>query len=198
LKNFFKNIQNILIISLVVIILWLQNCSGGGSGVVNPEPTIIKEVTTLYDTITDTIPEYVPQWEIKVETRFLTDTFYPHVDTPTILKDYYARYVYADTIKIDTIGYLVVNDSVSRNQIYSRKIKTNILLPTTIIKQTSYITQREFYMGLKVQGRTDQLNYVGGELLFKTRKDKAYSVGVGLNQEFQPVISGGMFFKIGK
>ena len=198
MKNFFKNIQNILIVSLVVIILWLQNCSGGGGGVVNPEPTIITEVTTLYDTITDTIPEYVPQWGTKIETRFITDTFYQHVDTPEILKDYYTRYIYADTIKIDTIGYLVVNDSVSRNQIYSRKIYQNILLPTTTIKQTTYINRRELYMGLKIQGRTDQLNYVGGELLFKTKKNKVYSIGVGLNQEFQPIISGGMFFKIGK
>lgn len=195
MKNFFKNIQNILIVSLVVIILWLQNCSGNG-GVSPTSPTTITEISIEYDTIRETIPEYIPKWKTRVEVKI--DTFTQPIDTLSILADYYAKYYYKDTIKVDTIGYVIVVDTLTRNSIFSRNVVSNFTIPTTTITSTKYINNREFYMGLKVQGRTDQLNYVGGELLLKTRKDKAYSVGVGLNQEFQPVISGGMFFKIGK
>lgn len=195
MKNFFKNIQNILIVSLVVIILWLQNCSGNG-GVSPTSPTTITEISIEYDTIRETIPEYIPKWKTRVEVKI--DTFTQPIDTLSILADYYAKYYYKDTIKVDTIGYVIVVDTLTRNSIFSRNVVSNFTIPTTTITNTKYINNREFYMGLKVQGRTDQLNYVGGELLLKTRKDKAYSVGVGLNQEFQPVISGGMFFKIGK
>ncbi|MDB9992666.1 hypothetical protein OAD97_00690 [bacterium] len=195
MKNFFKNIQNIVIISLVVIILWLQNCSGNG-GVTPITPTTITEISVKYDTIRETTPEYIPKWKTRVEVKI--DTFIQHIDTLSILADYYAKYYYKDTIKVDTIGYVVVVDSLTRNSIFSRNVVSNFTIPITTITHTKYINNREFYVGLKVQGRTDQLNYVGGELLFKTRKDKAYSVGVGLNQEFQPVISGGVFFKIGK
>jgi hypothetical protein len=173
----------------------MRNCSSNGD-VTPTSPTTITEISIKYDTINDTIPNYIPKWRDRIET--IVDTFLPPIDTLEILRDYYAKYIYTDTIPVDTIGYLIINDTVSKNSIFSRNVKTNILLPITTIKQTSYINPREFYLGLKVQGRTDQLNYVGGELLFRTKNKTAYSVGVGLNNDFQPVISGGMFFKIGK
>ena len=196
MKNFFKNIQNILIVSLVVIILWLQNCSGGRSGVVNPEPTTITEISIEYDTIRDTILEYTPQWKTRVEVEI--DTFTQPIDTLSILADYYAKYYYKDTIKVDTIGYVIVVDTLTRNSIFSRNVVSNFTIPTTTITNTKYINNREFYLGLKVQGRTDQLNYGFVELLFRTKNQQAYTIGVGLNNDFQPIISGGMFFKMGK
>jgi hypothetical protein len=195
LKNFFKNIQSILIVVLVGIIIWLQNCSSNGD-VTPTSPTTITEISIEYDTILDTIPEYVPKWKTRVEVEI--DTFTQPIDTLSILADYYAKYYYIDTIKIDTIGYVVVADTITRNFIFSRNVVSNFTIPTTTITNTKYLNNREFYLGLKVQGRTDQLNYVGGELLFKAKKQQAYTIGVGLNNEFQPVISGGMFFKIGK
>lgn len=173
----------------------MRNCSSNGD-VTPTSPTTITEISIKYDTIRDTIPEYIPKWKTRVKIE--TDTFTQPIDTLSILADYYVKYYYKDTIKIDTIGYIVVADTVTRNSIFSRNVMSNFAIPTTTITHTKYINNREFYVGLKVQGRTDQLNYVGGELLFKAKKQQAYTIGVGLNNEFQPVISGGMFFKIGK
>lgn len=195
MKNSFKNIQSILIVVLVGIILWLRNCSSNGD-VTPTSPTTITEISIKYDTIRDTILEYTPRWKTRVEVEI--DTFTQPIDTLSILADYYAKYYYKDTIKVDTIGYVIVVDTLTRNSIFSRNVVSNFTIPTTTITNTKYINNREFYLGLKVQGRTDQLNYVGGELLFRTKNKTAYSMGVGLNNEFQPVISGGMFFKIGK
>ena len=190
-----NNLQILLFIALVIIILSSRICSFDKN--IEPGKTItVTETLISYDTINNTIPKYIPKWKTKIE----IDTFYAPIDTMKVLRDYYAKYLYVDTIKIDTIGYLVVKDSITENKILSRNIKTDILLPVTTITttNTTYINKLEFYLGLKVQGRADQLNYIGGEFLLKTKQRQAYSLGVGLNNELKPIISGGLYFKLGK
>ena len=120
------------------------------------------------------------------------------IDTLKILKDYYAKYFYADTLNLDSLGNIVIKDTISRNSIIFRKITPNILFPTTTTTNTVYINRREFYGGFGIKGRSNQLNYLGGELLFRTKNEQAYSVGVGINQDFQPVLGFGMYWKFNK
>lgn len=190
-----NNLQILLFIALVIIILSSRVCSFDKN--IKPAETItVTETLISYDTINDTIPEYIPKWKTKIE----IDTFYAPVDTMGVLRDYYAKYLYVDTIKIDTIGYLVVKDSITKNKILSRNIKTDILLPVTTITttNTTYINKLEFYLGLKAQGTSNQLNYIGGEFLLRTKQRQAYSLGMGLNNNLQPVVSGGIYFKLSK
>lgn len=196
MKDSFKNLQSLLIVVLVAIILIMRSCDGDNSGNGITEPITITKIETRYDTIVEKVPEYVPKWRVKYVTEI--DTFQTPIDTVSILRDYYAKYVYSDTLKIDTLGYAVINDTISRNTILSRDIKTNLLIPTTTVTNTVYINQRELYWGLGVQGRKDQLNYLGGELLLRSKKQNVYGFGLGVNQDFQPVISGRMYWKIGK
>jgi len=139
--------------------------------------------------------KYVPKWRIRTET--IHDTIPADIDTLEILKDYYAKYFYSDTIQLDTLGSIVINDTVTRNLISMRDIESNILIPTTTITKEIYLNKREFYWGLGVQGRTDQLNYVGGEFMYKTKNKQQYGIGLGLNQDLQPVLSGRLYWKIG-
>jgi len=192
LKDFFKNIQTLLIVVLVIIILLMRSCDRGNDPV---EPKVITKVEVRYDTI-ETIKEtYIPKWRTKIVTEI--DTFQAAIDTVAILKDYYAKYYYSDTLKIDTVGYAIINDTITQNTILARDIRTNILIPTTTITNTVYLNNREFYWGLGLQGRTDQLNYLGGELLYRNKKRQVYGFGLGVNQDFQPVLSGRMYWKIG-
>lgn len=193
MKDFFKNIQTLLIVVLVVIILLMRSCSGEGNEIT--EPQVVTKVVVKYDTI-ETIKEtYIPKWRTKIVTE--TDTFQAPIDTLSILKDYYAKYYYSDTLQIDTVGYAIINDTITQNNILARNIKTNILIPTTTITKEIYLNNREFYWGVGLQGRTDQLNYLGGEMLYRNKKKQAYGFGIGVNQDFQPVISGRMYWKIG-
>ena len=190
-----NNLQILLFITLVIIILSSRVCSFDKN--IKPAETItVTETLISYDTINDTISKYIPKWKTKTK----IDTFYAPVDTMKVLRDYYAKYLYVDTVKIDTIGYLVVKDSITKNKILSRSIKTNILLPVTTITKTTttYINKVDFYLGLKAQGTTNQLNYIGGEFLLKGKQRQAYSLGVGLNNELKPVVSGGIYFKLSK
>ena len=191
MKDFFKNIQTLLIIVLVVIILLMRACSEDNNPV---EPKVITKIEVRYDTIETIKQTYVPKYITKIET--VIDTFTTPIDTINILKDYYAKYYYSDTLQIDTVGYAIINDTITQNTILARDIRTNILIPITTITKEIYLNNRELYWGLGLQGRTDQINYLGGELLYKNKKYQVYGLGIGVNQDFKPVISGRMYWKI--
>jgi hypothetical protein len=174
----------------------MRACSGGKSGTVVTEPITITKTVTKWDTLKIDSLVYVPKWRTKITT--IHDTIPADIDTLSILKDYYAKYFYTDTLSLDSLGNIVINDTISRNSILFREIQPNVLIPTTTVTNTVYINENEFYGGFGLQGRTDQLNYLGGELLWKNKKKQVYGFGIGVNQDFQPVLSGRMYWKIGK
>lgn len=194
MKKYFKNLQTLLIVVLVVIVLLMRNCSGDPVPV---DPVIITKIETQYDTITKEVPVYVPKYVQKIE--YVHDTVIQRqpIDTVAILKDYFATYVYEDKQKLDSLN-LTIKDSITQNKIVSRSIEYDLIYPTTTITKEIYLNNREFYWGIDLKGRTDQLNYLGGSILYKTKKKQMYSVGIGVNQSFEPVISGGLYWKIGK
>ena len=79
-----------------------------------------------------------------------------------------------------------------------RQITPNLLLPTTTITRDSLISKHEFYVGIGLAGNRTQFNYIGGELLFRSKRKKVYGIGLGLNQTLEPVISARMMWKLGK
>ncbi len=196
MKDFFKNIQTLLIVVLVAIIFFMRSC--GGEKIIT-EPKIITKIETKWDTVTIDKPVYIPKWKTKIVTKYEVDSILVNIpiDTLEVLKDYYAKNVYIDEIVLDSLGVVVITDTISQNSIFSRQVKSDILIPTTKITEEIYINNREFYWGLGIQGRSDQLNYVGGELLYKSKKKQIYGVGLGVNQNFQPVLSGRLYWKIG-
>ena len=197
MKGFFKNIQNLLIVVLVIILL-LRSC-GGDKDIISTkisEPTTITKVEIRYDTIQTVVNKYIPKWRDRIVIK--TDTILASIDTLAILKDYYAKYVYSDTLMIDTVGYAIINDTITRNSIFSRNVTTNILIPTITQTNTVYINKSEWYWGLNLTGRSSQINYLGGGLLYKSKNKNIYGLGAGVNQNFQPVISASYYMKIGK
>ena len=197
LKAIFNNIQSILIVVLLIIIFLMRECSGttdNGNGGGKIDTTVIE--TVKWDTLR--IPEvtYVPKWR----TKYVTKTVPTDVDTAAILKDYYSLYYYSDTLEIDSIGNIVINDTVTQNKIVSRTPKVSISIPTITKEITinNYINNREFYYGFGIQGTTNQMNFIGGDLMYRTKKKTAYGLSFGINQNFAPVIGGRMYWKIGK
>jgi hypothetical protein len=174
----------------------MRACSGSGDKTIVADPITITNVQVKWDTLKIDSIVYVPKWKTKIETIY--DTIPAVVDTLYILKDYYATHAYTDTLNLDSLGNIIINDIITKNSIVSRSIIPNILIPTTTITNTAYINRREFYGGFGIKGKSDQLNYLGGELLLRTKNQQAYSIGIGVNQEFQPVLGFGMYWKIGK
>ncbi len=185
--------EHIVILILGVCLLWLTQCR-------RTEPIIEEivktEVVTKWDTVEVAKTEYVP----KIVERVVVDidTFSIPIDTVSVLKDYYAKYFYTDTIQIDTLGSIVINDTITRNLIAMRDVQSNIFIPTTTITNTVYLNRREFYGGISITGQPTQLDFINGELLYKGKKRNAYGIGVGINNELVPIYTFKVFWKIGK
>lgn len=160
------------------------------------EPEVITKIEVQYDTVETVTTSYVPKYITRVET--VIDTVTTPIDTLEILQNYYAKFFYSDTLQVDTLGYAVINDTITQNMILARDIRTNLLIPTTTITKEIYLNNREFYWGIGLQGRSSQLNYLGGELLYRTKTQQVYGVGLGLNQDFQPVFSGRVYWKLNR
>ena len=109
----------------------MRSCSNNDSITTPSEPITITKVEVRYDTIQIVLEKYTPKWKERIVTKYETIT--PLIDTVTILQDYYSKYVYNDTIHINTIGYAVINDTIMRNTIFSRNVSTNFLIPTTTV-----------------------------------------------------------------
>ena len=193
MKKYFGNIQTLLIVVLVVIILLMRNCSKNITEVV--DPIVITKVEIKYDTITRDVPAYIPKYITRIVTK--TDTVTRKIDTASILEDYFATYVYEDKQALDSLT-LTISDSISQNKIISRSLNYKLIYPTTTITNEIYLNNREFYWGVGLQGNMGQLNYLGTEFIYRTKKKQIYGVGVGVNQDFVPVISGRMYWKLGK
>jgi hypothetical protein len=192
LRGYFKNIQTLLVVVLAALLFLQRGCSSTPP----VEPEVITEVVTQWDTIKVAEKEYVPKYIRKTVVEI--DTFSVPIDTISILKDYYAKYFYTDTIKIDTLGTIVINDTVTRNLISIRDVQSNIFIPTTTITNTIYLKKRELFGGVSVSSSPTAIQNLNGELLFINKKRQAYGIGAGINNQFQPVYTVRMYWKIGK
>jgi hypothetical protein len=193
MKSIFKNLQTILIIALVIIIILLRNCKGNIE-IPKPEIKIVK--TTVVDTFKIEIPKYIPKWK----TKWLpSDTVYKDVDTTAILADYFATYYYEDSLINDSIE-IRLKDSISQNKITTRSLSCKLLYPTTTIFKTitEKLNQREFYIGPKVYSTTKQLQYVGLESIYRSKKRTAFSLGIGINNNFEIQGGIGFYWKLNK
>ena len=190
MKTFFNNIQTLVIVALVVLLFLQRSCSS------SPAPTEKVKVDTLiqFDTIEIIKNNYVPQWKEKIVTQI--DTIRDTIDTATVIQDYYSKYFYSDTVKVDTIGNLVINDTICQNTIFKRNINTNIVIPTLHVTKTVYVNKTEFYWGLGLGGNAGQINYIGVDFVLKSKNDQAYGFGVGLDNTMKPAFRGSMLWKI--
>jgi hypothetical protein len=190
-KNYFKNILVLGLLVLIILLLIQRSCF-------SPTPTTITDtiikIEVRWDTVEIISEVYTPKWSYIVKPVFK----YHPIDTLEILKDYFAQYYYKDTIHLDTLGFIIIKDTISQNKIQSRQTSSHLYIPTTTITKTININNREFYVGTGLGFDENQINYLGGELLYKNKKSQAYGLGIGVDSKFQPVISGKMYWKVGK
>ena len=189
--NFKINLSTLLILVLIVLLILQRECQSPHPLV---NPTVITKVETKWDTLKIDKLMYVPKWKTKTET--IHDTVPANIDTLSILRDYYAKYYYTDTLNLDTLGNIVINDTISRNTIISRRIESNVFIPTTTVHSNTTINKTRLYTGINMSANKQSLNQAGINLMLKTKKSKMYSVGIGFNRDLQPIVSGGLYWEI--
>tara|TARA_Y100000816_G_scaffold291966_1_gene285191 strand:- start:1142 stop:1750 length:609 start_codon:yes stop_codon:yes gene_type:complete len=201
-----KNIKDITILVLVIIIIFLRSCTGDCD---ITETQVITKTEIKYDTITNEVTEYVPKLVTRIlrktdtvrQTQFITHTDTVSVpqaiDTNAILEDYFASYVYLDIQNFDSIK-IEIQDTISENKIVSRSVKYSMLYPTITITNTHYINRREFYLGLGFAGSTQRLSFAGLQFNYKDKKRNLFGIGFGIDSDIQPVLSAQFLWRLGK
>lgn len=192
----------VIVVVLIALFLLRDRIPFGAIKDVFKNEPIMDTVTTIeykYDTINNVSTVYTPQWKdrvvVDVDSIFISQT--EPVDTMALLGDYYAKYNYEDTVLVDTFGYVTINDTISQNKIESRQTTSTIRIPTKIVTNTIFIDKRELYLGGSLAGNREFM-MMNGEMLVRTKKRKAYGVGIGLDNRFNPTFTAKLYWRIGK
>lgn len=201
-NNIKKYTVQILIAILVLIILLQRSCDP----VMEPqEPTVITKYDTIWKKTHDTIIKEVKVISIKwLKPDGPLYTPGENIDTCQarfnhLLKQHTAFRVYKDTIKIDSIGSVVVIDTIWLNKLKERAYITNFKIPivtktVTITKQTE--PKRQMYIGANIFGDKTQLQLFSPGILYKTKKDHIYQANIGINFDGSFNYGVGMYYKI--
>ena len=196
--SLWERIQSIIIVVLFIIILFLQNCGNKKEDIneIKKPVKIITQIDTVWSTVEIEKKVYIPKWKTKVDTVKVEVPI--KVDTTEILKDYYALYEFVDTLKIDTIGYIILTDTITENNIYKRGLYKNIQIPTKEIKTTEYINNREFYTGFGARSDGNTISWMGLEGAFRNKRGNLFVIGLGTDTENNLSVGGSVHWKIGK
>ncbi len=128
---------------LLLTLLLLRDC-GGKSNVSEATVWVDGKAYEKVSSKTDTIYKDTTIVKYRAGRTIIRDTtiYVPtpmNVDTASILKAYYARNVYSDTLRLDSLGYVAVRDTISRNTVigrrYSASLRERTVRETTIVKE---------------------------------------------------------------
>lgn len=120
----------------------------------------------------------------------------------SVISDWHLARFYSDTNCFET-GNVVVEAMVTKNRLGTLRVLSNVKEKTVTIEKT--ITQStpvkprgQLYFGLLAQGdQTNLLTDFGVSGLWKTKRDKIWSLSVLYDRRFQtPVYQLGTFFKL--
>lgn len=195
-KKLFEKIKNTVITILVVIIILLSKCNGEGNLNIQNNPKVITETETIIDTVTIVKNTYIPKWETKIIRDTIEIEKVLEVDTLLILREYFDKYVYLDTIKIDTIGFMTIEDTIYQNRVLYRKPMVNITIPTQTITLLQNNNEIEYYAGLGVRTTMDKYTWMGLEGAIKTKKGNLFLLGLGTDNQNKFSVGGSVHWKL--
>lgn len=205
-----KLIKNIIIVVLVIYILLQWFNPGGvmpGGRIIRIEGKPYEVIKHKIDTVNIIKKEVITKrgddiyYETIIEKKILIPTI---VDTAFLLKDYYTKIVYKDTLILtDSLGEITIEDTISHNRILGRtfiaNVNSKVITETTVVTKTP---QPQIYWGINSGfNKSDIVSSIGAGLMLKTKQDKIYQVNLGImnsgvENKLIPVIGFGTYWKI--
>lgn len=190
----------LVIIVLVVIIILQRSCS----------EKHVNDVSVKTDTVwkhtNDTVYKDVKIVE-KIFVKPENVNYYPGetIDTckarfQNLLKEHLVRTVYSDTLKLDSLGTIVVRDTVWINKLYGKRSYTkNYKIPQvtktiTITKQEE--PKRQLYVGLNAFANRNDITAFSPGFIYKTKKDHIYQASIGVSFDGTITYGFGTYWKI--
>jgi hypothetical protein len=197
------DLKSILIVGLILALLLTKTCSSGQQ---STSPTIKVDGKT-YEVLKHTIDTVTI---VKTKTVYkdgrtiwrdkpIYVELPTKIDTTEVLNDYYAKYTFKDTLRLDdNLGTVNVTDTISQNKIVARtwncKINQKIIYDVTIVKELPKV---QLYVGGTAGfDKVNVVNFIGPSVLLKTKQDHIYSLGVGYGINKAVCVQGGIYWKI--
>jgi len=168
--------KDVVIVLLVAVLIFFI---GSDARYTKSEPVIVTDTVYQQKTFTKFIKgNSIPF--VVLDTIYLIDSI---KDTITIVKDYNQVKVYSDTMRIDSIGYAYIQDTISQNKIQGRSFSANFNLPTiTITKLIEPKSKNQLYLGFigDLKHSNGQIG-IGGSIALKTAKNTLYTATATMN-----------------
>ena len=197
-----KNFLSLVTLVLVLVVL-LQRCDAPNP---SDKPKIIRDTTWIIkDSTVYSKPQVIKTIPVNVyhDTTFreyLPDTNYSKLvlQYQDVVNQLLAKNIQSDSLKIDSIGYVHVLDTVQKNLVVGRSFKYNLTYP--VIKETIITPparKNQLYVGGEVEGSlTSLVSGINAGLLFKNKKDQIFGLKAGLTSQGQPNVGVSSFWKI--
>ena len=172
-----KDIVIVLLIAVLIFFIFSD------SKYTKTDPIIVLDTVYQQKTFTKYIKgKSIPFVVLDTIYNIDTTTFYK-IDTITIVKDYNQVKSYTDTIRIDSIGYAYIHDTISQNKIQGRGFTANLsLLTITITKLIEAKSKNQLYLGFigDLKHSNGQIG-IGGSIALKTAKNTLYTATATMN-----------------
>lgn len=204
ISDFIKNNFFNLVVLILLVTLLLKSCKStpsenGGIKVIRDTTWIVKD-STIYSKpqIIKTIPIDVSRDTII--NNYLPDTNYQKLvqQYQSVVNELLAKNIYLDSVKIDTIGWVKVLDTVSKNQISGRTFKYSYKYP--VIKETRILPpeiKNQVFVGGFLQGvKGEPINAMSAGFLFKNKHDYVFGASAGFNRDGNIVYGVQSYWKI--
>jgi len=198
-----KYFSTAIIIILVIIILLEKSCCGKYS---STPVKVETKIDTIWKSKTDTIIKnvkiaHVIHVPVPADPQFHSSD---NIDTckarfNNLLKDHLIKRVYADTLKLDSLGTIIINDTVFMNTLGKRTKIYDYKIP--VVTKTVTITKpedakRQVYIGGNIFTDASRSTIIIPSLIYKDRKDRVYQINCGIDNKGSIYYGGGLFWKI--
>jgi hypothetical protein len=196
-------ISYLVIITLIIIIILQRSCK---ADVTEGTPTTTIVTDTVWKKTHDTVFKDVKVVErIFVKPEGVDYSSGETLDTckarfQNLLKEHLVRTIYSDTLELDSLGTIVVRDTVWLNKLYGKRSYTKdykipyVTKTVTITKEKEPV--RQLYIGGNVFGDKNALQLLTPGVLYKTKKDHIYQGNLGINFDGSITYGVGAYWKI--
>ena len=203
-KHFFS-----LIILILLLIIFLQRCEDDARQKVssngNKSDTSVLVINHLYKDTTKSKPIFIKgerDTVLESSVYYLPSDNYDslYVQYTTLKEQFLSKNIYADSVQIDTFGYVKVVDTLQKNQMVGRSFIKDLKIPEKTITITNTIypePKRQLYIGGGVLGNTDNIvGQIQAGLLLKNKKDQIFGLSTGINANGQVQYGVSSYWKI--
>ena len=209
MKKIFNIPNAIILLLILIVIIEFINPKG-----IMPNRTTVKVDSIPYD-VHDTVSvDSLVQVEVEIEVpveieveKIVEVPVYQTIDTMEILKIHFAKVQHKEVLTLpNNQGTVTLIDTISKNSIVNRQFIADI--KRMIVKDTIYTKEpkkNQLFFGLNGGfNKENVVSHIGTGVLFKTKDDKIFHVGVGVANRvldgtsgtFTPYVDGGVYWKL--